>query len=115
MTAPTPTTSTSTSTRRNGTEKTVKVTEWKVEGYTLRHADHGTLSTWIVNTDDFHAPGVHQTGDYLNGPAEFGVNWSSQGTMSPEETEAYAEQMMHAASVAALFTKIAAEFTARNK
>lgn len=115
MIAPTPTTRTSTSTSRRGTEKTVTTTEWKVEGYTLRHVDHGTVSAWIVNTDEFHAPGVHQTGDYRNGPTEFGVNWSSQGTRSPEETEAYAEQMVHAAKVAALFTEIAAEFTARNK
>lgn len=109
MSTPTPTTTT----RTNKSGETVTITEWKAEGYTLRHADYGTWSTWNVSNDEFHAPDVMQTNDYGNGPTTFGVNWSSQGTQSPEETEAYAKQMMHAASVAALFTKIAAEFTAR--
>lgn len=111
MITPTPTTTT----RNSNPDETITITEWKVEGYTLRNVDHGTWSNWNVSNDEFHAPDVMQTGNYGKGPTTFGVNWSSQGTRSTEETLAYAEQMMHAASVAALFTKIAAEFTARNK
>lgn len=97
---------------------TLHESTWTYGDYTLlarysvkADGDASTIS-WSVSARDWELPSIHDNAPYRSTSVNFGVNWSAQGTKTPEEARTYARHLLVAADAADHFNEIISSLVA---